>query len=69
MIVQVYKKETPLLLKTLCGPTESLIGLLSHACKVVRSGRTFLRRLISASAQVEKKGHFVRLTECVQADL
>ena len=24
----------------------SLIGVLSHACKVVRAGRTFLRRLI-----------------------
>jgi len=51
------------------GPLESLIGFLSHACKVVRSGRTFLRRLISASAQVDRKEHFVRLTECVQADL
>ena len=25
---------------------ESLIGLLNHACKVVRSGRSFLRRMI-----------------------
>ena len=25
---------------------ESLIGLLNHACKVVRSGRAFLRRMI-----------------------
>ena len=27
----------------------SLIGTLSHACKVVRSGRAFLRRLITLS--------------------
>ena len=25
---------------------ESLIGMLNHACKVVRAGRTFLRRMI-----------------------
>ena len=28
----------------------SLIGVLSHACKVVRPGRSFLRRLINVSA-------------------
>ena len=31
---------------------ESLIGVLSFACKVVRSGRTFLRRLIDTASSV-----------------
>ena len=46
------------------GPLESLTDFLSHSCKVVRSGRIFLHRLISALAQV-KNYHFVRL----QSDL
>lgn len=30
-----------------CKELKSLVGLLNHACKVVRSGRTFLRRTIN----------------------
>ena len=33
---------------------KSLIGVLSHACKVVKPGRTFLRRLIELSKLVRK---------------
>jgi len=51
------------------GPLESLIIFLSRACKAVRKGRTFLQYFISVLAQVEEKDHFVRLTECVQADM
>ena len=29
-----------------CRELESLVGLLNHACKVVRPGRSFLRRMI-----------------------
>ena len=39
----------------------SLIGLLSHACKVVRSGRSFLRRLIDLSTIPMHLEHYVRL--------
>jgi len=47
----------------------SLIGSLSHACKVVRSGRAFLRRLIALSSGVKKLDHFVRLNSCAKADI
>ena len=50
---------------------ESLVGLLQHANKVVRSGRTFLRRLYDLLARTHSfRDHFmVRLnTEC-QADI
>jgi len=39
----------------------SLIGVLSHAAKVVKPGRAFLRRLIDLSTSVEKLDHFIRL--------
>eukprot|EP00731_Ephydatia_muelleri_P036077 Em0199g3a len=54
---------------------ESLIGLLNHACKVVRPGRSFLRRmldLLSSSAgrgSHRGRGGFVRLNRAFQADL
>ena len=40
----------------------SLIGVLSHACKAVRAGRSFLRRLIDLSTVVKHLDHYVRLT-------
>ena len=47
----------------------SLIGSLSHACKVVRSGRTFLRRLIELSTKATRLDHFIRLNADARADL
>ncbi len=47
----------------------SLIGVLSHACKVVRAGRTFLRRLIELSTTTKKLEHFVRLSREARSDI
>ena len=47
----------------------SLIGSLSHACKVVRAGRTFLRRLIDLSTKAARLDHFIRLNEEARADI
>ena len=47
----------------------SLIGTLSHACKVVRSGRAFLRRLITLSTAVKRLDHFIRLSKCARSDI
>ena len=47
----------------------SLIGTLSHACKVVRSGRAFLRCLISLSTFAKRLDHFVRLSRCARSDI
>lgn len=47
----------------------SLIGVLSHACKAVRAGRTFLRRLIDLSTLVKHLDHHVRLSREVRSDI
>ena len=44
----------------------SLIGQLQHACKVVRVGRTFLRRM---STVAKKLHHQIRLNKSFQSDL
>ena len=41
---------------------QSLIGSLSFACKVVKCGRMFLRRLIDLSTTVTGKNHYIDIT-------
>ena len=53
---------------------ESLIRLLNHACKVVRPGRTFLRRMIDLLSATGRTGlghshHHIRLNREFRADL
>ena len=50
---------------------ESLVGLLHHACKVVKPGRSFLRRMINLlSGPFASRGHhLVRLNRDFRADL
>ena len=48
---------------------ESLIGLLQHACRVVRPGRSFLRRMISLLSHSHRPYHHIRLTKHFRADL
>ena len=47
----------------------SLIGSLSHACKVVRPGRPFLRRLIDLSTTVKQLDRCVRLSREARSDM
>ena len=47
----------------------SLIGQLQHACKVVRAGRSFLRRMIDLSTVASKLHHRIRLSRGFQSDL
>ena len=47
----------------------SLIGQLQHACRVVRAGRTFLRRMIELSTVPKELDHWVRLNEGFRSDL
>ncbi len=47
---------------------ESLVGSLSHACKAVRPGRAFKRRLQDLMTTVERGGRRVRLNVEVRAD-
>ena len=47
----------------------SLLGILNHACKAVRAGRSFLRRLIDLSTSVKKLDHFIRLNVNARSDI
>ena len=47
----------------------SLIGHLGHASKVVKPGRTFLRRLIDLSTSVKELHHHIRLNASARADI
>ena len=47
----------------------SLIGQVQHACKVVRPGRTFLRRMIDLSTQAKELHHHLRLNAAFRSDL
>ena len=47
----------------------SLIGQLQHACRVVRAGRTFLRRMIDLSTVAKKLHHQIRLNRSFHSDL
>lgn len=46
----------------------SIIGSLSFACKVVKPGRMFLRRLIGLSTRVSRLHHYVDLNDGARAD-
>ena len=48
---------------------ESLIGTLQHACRVVRPGKSFLRRMIELSSIPKRPHHRVRLNNHFRADL
>ena len=47
----------------------SLIGFLAFACKVVKPGRMFLRRLIDLAASVDSLHHFIYLNAEARADI
>ena len=47
----------------------SLVGLLQHACKVVRPGRMSVARMYSTAAKVKKLTHFSRLNKSFRSDL
>ncbi len=48
---------------------ESLIGLLQHACRVVRPGRSFLRQMIALLGHSHRPYHRIRLNRRFKADL
>ena len=48
---------------------ESLVGKLNHACAVIPSGRTFLRRLINLLRDNKRHQTYIRLNKQCQQDL
>ena len=47
---------------------QQIIGRLSWAARVIRGGRTFLRRLIDLMASVKRKSHHTRINSSARAD-
>ncbi len=47
----------------------SLVGILQHAAKVVRPGRTFVRRMYSVAARVRELDYYTRLNKGFRSDL
>lgn len=47
----------------------SIIGSLSHACKVVKHGCSFLRRLIYLAKLIKEPDHYVRLNREGRSDI
>ena len=47
----------------------SLIGQLQHACRVIRPGRTFRRRMINLSTVATELHHHIRLSADFRSDL
>lgn len=48
---------------------ESLLGTLHHACKVIPSGRAFMRRALSLLSVVKCQHHHIRLNKEIRSDL
>ena len=47
----------------------SLVGLLQHATKVIKCGRSFVARMYAAAAKVKELNHFTRLSVEFRSDL
>ena len=48
---------------------KSIVGLLNHACKAVRSGRSFLRRLIDLTCVRRKEEEEIRINREARSDI
>ena len=48
---------------------QSLIGVLNFACRVVKPGRAFLRRLINTTLGIKRPHHLIRLNKDTKADI
>ena len=48
---------------------QQLVGKLNWAARVVRGGRTFLRRIIDIMCSLKRKYHHIRLTASARADI
>ena len=55
--------------KAILKEIQSLIGSLNFACRAIRPGRPFMRRLINATIGVDKPNFHIRLNKGMKADL
>jgi len=47
----------------------SLVGLLQHAAKIVRCGRSFVSRMYATAAKLQELEHFTHLNKDIRFDL
>ncbi|XP_052796973.1 uncharacterized protein LOC128229245 isoform X1 [Mya arenaria] len=64
-LLESFKKRKKVTLKQL----QSLLGHLNFACKVIKPGRCFLRRLYDLTIGCTKPNHHIRLTSETRADI
>ena len=64
-LLQKFKNKRHALLRDI----QSLVGLLNFACKVIRPGRAFLRRLIDLTTKAHSKHHHIKLNSDARADI
>lgn len=48
---------------------ESLLGILQHACKVIRPGRAFMRQALSLLSIAKRRHHHIRLNAGFRSDM
>ena len=70
-LIKIKNMVNKWVIKKTCTKREllSLIGSLSFACKVVKPGRMFLRRLIDLSTTASKLNHHVTMDAGAKADI
>ncbi|XP_053376993.1 uncharacterized protein LOC128547809 [Mercenaria mercenaria] len=64
-LLESAKRKKKIMLKDL----QSLLGTLNFACKVIKPGRCFLRRLYDLTKGTTKPTHYIKLTKETRADL
>ena len=65
LLLRTYQKCRKVRLQAL----QSIIGLLSFCCAVVRPGRCFLRRLVDLTVGISRPYHRVTLNRAARRDL
>lgn len=70
--IQEIKSKLAIMLdrrKTRLKEMQSLIGSLSFACRAIRPGRPFCRRLIDSLSGAKKPHHFIKITNGMKEDM
>ena len=65
LLLQTYIHKKKIKFKDL----QSLLGHLNFACRVIKPGRCFLRRLYDLTCGTHQPEHFIRLNNAARADL
>ncbi|XP_060566992.1 uncharacterized protein LOC132725821 [Ruditapes philippinarum] len=64
-LLNMYRKQKKVTLREL----QSLLGHLNFACRVIKPGRCFLRRLYDKTMGINSKHHYIKLNNDCRADI